>query len=217
MPNLIALSLPCTLDVTVSPSLVIKLSKILRTLKSLRKLNVSYCNLKSHLSTLLEGIRHPMMYLNLRDCRLAEADLNFLLQWKPLKGLRELNLSRNSMQDYENYCISLLSKMDIVSCFSLSYCSLTVPSMQKIIAECLFSQSLKIISLQSFTPPPWEDIHDLLHSYAKIQSLQKCVILPESYAFPGNNDDERQRNKSRVVSRCYSYLRQKQRGEMRME
>ncbi|XP_074642999.1 leucine-rich repeat-containing protein 14-like [Tubulanus polymorphus] len=217
MPNLSGLSLSNTLDVTVSTDIITKLNRVLRLYRNLRKLNLSYCNLKSHISTLLAGIRTPMIYLNLRDCRLTEDDLTFLKNWPSLNALRELNISRNNLSQYHNLCLATLSRMDLLACFSSSYCSLSLQTIKTIVHECQSLATLKVLCIQNFTPPSWEDLHSIIFEVAKIQSLQKCIILPEAYAFPGNNESDRSLNKSRLRARTYRYLKQKGRPDILLE
>lgn len=70
----------------------------IQTLPLLRRLNLSYCNVRNQLKTVLDGVRQKLVYVNLKDTRLSEDDLFFLASWRTLAGLRELNLSCNDLQ-----------------------------------------------------------------------------------------------------------------------
>ncbi|CAL8101626.1 unnamed protein product [Calicophoron daubneyi] len=74
------------------------LNRALISLRYLQRLGLARCHLTGQLKILLNGLSQPLEYLNLSDCCLAPEDINFLvLQWRPLRGLYELNLSRNNL------------------------------------------------------------------------------------------------------------------------
>ncbi|CAH1801458.1 unnamed protein product [Owenia fusiformis] len=220
LPNLIALSLPITIDVTVQQDLEvgIQLNKILRHLRWLRRLNLSHCNLAYQLSDILGGLQQPFEYLNLRDCRLADQDLYFLLNWSQLIYLRELNLSRNNLRQLTSMLCQMLQRMCFLTVFSVSYCSLNNSEQRMILRTAIDNcPGLKCLSMQGFTPIPKESITLILNDASSLRSIQRLNVLPEFYAFPGNNDEDRERNKANYVRFCYALLLQKKRLDIEVE
>ena len=69
-----------------------------QALPMLRRLNLSYCNVRDRLSLVLDSVRQRLVYVNLKDSRLSEDDLFFLAGWRTIAGLREINLSCNDLQ-----------------------------------------------------------------------------------------------------------------------
>jgi len=85
---------------------------VYQTLPLLRRLNLSYCNVRNQLKTLLDGVRQRLVYVNLKDTRLSEDDLFFLAGWRTLAGLRELNLSCNDLQHLDQVSGSFSKRKD---------------------------------------------------------------------------------------------------------
>ena len=76
------------------------------------------------------------------------------LQWPGVSTIRELILSRNNLQTCTHLVVELLGKMAAsVVCFSVSYTSLSPPDVQRVVQECRQCPALKILAVQSFTPP----------------------------------------------------------------
>ena len=101
----------------------------MKALPLLRRLNLSYCNLRDRLSVVLDAVRQQrLVYMNLKDTRLNEDDLFFLAAWRTLAGLRELNLSCNDLQHLDQVVIAMLERMPHITCLSISFCSLSVGS-----------------------------------------------------------------------------------------
>ena len=73
---------------------------------------------------------------------------------------------------------------------------------------------LKVIYIQPFTPPKMHEILDILHSFCAIKSLQKFCFLPSLYAFPDNNDYERELAAMKVIQVCTSILESRGRGDI---
>lgn len=215
--NLIALSLPNSVSVQARQNMAVEINAKLRKLKLLARLNLSYCSLQGHLEQLLGGLTQKLLYLNLTDCRLIEDDYFFLVSWKPLMSLRELNLSSNNLALFDQVMIAFLERMSHLTCFSVSYCQLSTHSQVLIARECKELSRLKVLCMQSYTPLPDSDILEILHIVSVIPSLQKVLLLPETYAFPGNNDAERETNKYHMLRDCYSYLSMRQRSDIELE
>lgn len=57
----------------------------------------------------------------------------------------------------------------------------------------------------------------ILEDCANITTLQKCVLLPEAYAFPGTHISQRAENHSRTVLLCSQYLDQLGRPDIELE
>ena len=71
--------------------------------------------------------------------------------------------------------------------------------------------------MQGYTPLPQNDILELLHITAQIRSIQKVVLFPESYGFPGNNELEREMNKYHTMRFSYRYLKMRGRQDVELE
>lgn len=206
LPNLKALSLPNTIHTDIYPESAPKLNMMLKNMKSLKKLNFSSSNLKDSLNVLLNGLS-SIQYLSLRDCRLTQIDLQFLLNWDSSPGLVEINLSRNNLKTLASLCAQLIETMKKLVCFSASYCSFTVHDLQSIVAKCCDTCTcLKLLGLQTYTPLPLEDIKSILQEASSIDTLQRCLLFPEHYAFPGNNELSRYENKENLVETCEEFL-----------
>ena len=212
--HLVACSLPSSIDVLLNQDMATQLNKALLKLRHLQRLNFSYCNLRNQLHLLLGGMRQRISYLNLKDCRLQQEDLNFLISWRPLTVLRELNLSCNTLN--HQVAIVFLEKMPRITCFSVSHCALNMHAQLMIAREGRACPKLKVLCMQGYTPLPRTDVMDLLHICALIPTLQKVVLFPESYAFPGNDDYERQLNKYHMLSLCYRYLSLRNRPDIEL-
>jgi len=204
--NLSILSLPNCINVAVNQTIAGQLNEVLVSLRHLQRLNFSYCNLKERLSVLLGGLTQRIVYLNLKDCRLAEDDLFYLAVWRPLAGLRELNLSCNNLQNCDEIVVAALEKMPNVTCLSVSFCSLSIDSLVMITRECKECSRLKVLCMQGYTPPNLDGLQKLLHFSAQIRTLQKAIFFPESYAFPGNIEQDRESNKYHTMMFSYRFL-----------
>lgn len=206
LTNLTSLSLPDCINVTVNDRVAADLAACLQQLPALRRLNLSYCNVKRCLGVILGRLRQRLVYLNLKDCRLTEDDLFFLSSWRRLSSLRELNLSCNDLQHLDQTVIAMLERMTQITCFSVSFCSMSVGSQLLIARECKECSRLKILCIQGYTPPSNDDILELLLICSQIRTLQKAVLFPETYAFPGNVEREREMNKYHTLRFSYHYL-----------
>ncbi|KAL5016895.1 hypothetical protein ScPMuIL_006484 [Solemya velum] len=217
LPSLTTVSLPNTIHVNVHSNAAYELNQTLRGLKDLRKLNLSSSNLRDGLDNLLNGLTQPIEYLGLRDCRLNKTDIQFLLQWDNIASVKELNLSRNNLKPLAYLCVSLLTKLRKIICFSISYCCFTTIGLRQIVRRCIECDHLKYLAIQSFTPPPLPDVQELLQDCTTIFSLQKCLLLPETYAFPGSNDSDRIHNREMLLDIAYQYLEHMGRTDIDLE
>ncbi|RUS75842.1 hypothetical protein EGW08_016400 [Elysia chlorotica] len=199
------------------PTAAAHIGRLLGCFKNLKKLSLSSCTLRDCLETLLLHLKGPLLYLNLRDCRLSSSDLRAILTWQGLTTLRELNLSRNSLGALSGLITCLLERMQHISCFSVSYCSLPLESVRDIVRHCMDCSSLKVLCVQSFIPPPLHELRGILEDCANIPTLQKCLLLPEAYAFPGTHISQRADNHGRTVLQCADYLYQLGRSDIDIE
>ena len=186
-------------------------------MRNLQRLNFSYCNLRGHLEKLLEGLTQKFVYFNLKDCRLSQEDVFCLSFWSPLCELKELNLSCNSLGGLEEILFSMLRSMYCLVCLSVSYCGLTFESQVQLISQLCEYDYIKVLCMQGYTPLPWSEVHDLLFYCSQITTLQKILLFPEAYAYPGSNDTEREENKKQMILLSYRYLRGRRRIHMRLE
>ena len=217
MSNIEALSLPNTVHVNVHTNAAYELNQVLQQLHGLRKLNFWSSNLRDNLDLLLNDLDLPVIYLNLRDCRLSKSDMEFLLQWGPLSGLRELNLSRNNLKNVVYLAVSLIQRLPQIICYSMSYCCFSVVGIKQIVRKCLDCPNLKILGIQPFTPAPIDDIKMILEDCANIPSLQRLLLLPEAYAFPGNNELSRFQNRELLIRTCTEFLDALERPDIEFE
>lgn len=216
LENLTALSLPNALDVQLNDKTMSVLNKTLCKLKHLERLDLSYCNLHGHLENLLVGMRQRIAYLCLMDCRLNADDMFFLVHWRPLSSLKEINLSSNCLTMYDQVIIAMLERMGKLVCFSVRNCQLSVHALVLIARECKECSYLKVLHLQGYTPLSKEDTLELLSITSQIRSLQKVRVFPDVYAFPGSNETERRLNKYHMAQFCYRYLTIKGRPDIRL-
>ncbi len=215
--NLSALSLPNSIDVATNQEMCATLNTTFQKLKNLKRLNLSYCNLHGQLEILMGGLKQRMIYLNLKDTRLNEDDMFFLVHWRPLASLRELNLSCNNLKFLDQVIIALLERMKYITCFCLSFCSLSFHSQALITRECKESGYLKVFGMQNYVPLADNDTMEMLHICSQMASLQKIILFPEVYAFPGTNEEERRNSKMQILSASYRYLARRGRLDMEVE
>ena len=83
--------------------------------------------------------------------------------------------------------------------------------------ECCELRDLKVFCMQSYVPNKYDILMELLDIVSNIQSLQKINLLPEVYAFPGNNDTERELSKFHIMRVCYRFLELKNRPEIQLD
>lgn len=83
--------------------------------------------------------------------------------------------------------------------------------------ECKECSRLKVLCAQSYTPPEHDDLMRLLNICVQISTLQKVVLFPESYAFPGNVERERELNKLHTMRFSYRYLGMRGRLDLQLE
>lgn len=218
MISLCACSLPAALDVATSPPHLLRISKVLGLLRRLHKLSLSHCNLQNHLHSVLSALNQPMVYLNLEDCRLTPNDLTYLNTWRPLGGLRELNLAHNDLSRCEEMLLEvLLPKMNLLTCFSIAYSSLLPSSLHRLLAKFSCDPGnwlLKVLCIQRFTPMDLEDLHYALYHSSSIPSLQCLHIFPASYAFPGASEAERCVRRQQSLMYVQTYFQQKNRSDI---
>ncbi len=214
MTTLFGLSLPNTVDTVLCPGVAERLSTVIQKLPYLHRLGLQYCNLKGRLRDVLAGVNQRLSYLNLKDCRLLDEDLFFLLSWRPASWLRELNLSCNNFQYLEDVMIALLKRIPALTCLGLSHSSLSTHSMVHILRGCKRCVHLKTLSIQGYIPLPEPGTLELIHVCSQIRTLQKLILFPETYAFPGQNDVEREMNKSHTMSLSYRYLAMRKREDI---
>ncbi|CAL1528753.1 unnamed protein product [Lymnaea stagnalis] len=217
LSELQCLSLPNSIHVTLLPTALSQLCAVFKSLSNLRKLNLASCTLKDSLDSLLSYLTCSLTYLNLRDCRLTPSDIRSLLVWSKLSSLRELNLSRNNLSSLSPLIANMLVRMELITCFSVSFCSLTLEGIRHIVRHCMDCSYLKVLCVQSFIPPPSYEVRGILEDCANISTLQKCVLLPEAYAFPGTHISQRADNHSRTVILCSQYLDQLGRSDIELE
>ena len=217
LPNLCALSLPQCIDLTHNQTPAIDLNNTLKKLKHLQRLNLSYCSLQGQLQRLLEGLHQRLTYLNLKDCRLLQEDVVFLAEWRPLARLRELNLSHNNLASQEHVIVSMMERMSHLTCFSVSYCSLSLPAQQLIATQAKECSSLKVFCMQSFTPLQLDTMILILDTFTQVRVLQKVLLFPEAYAFPGDNEWEREANKEHALRLGYQFLATRNRHDLELQ
>jgi hypothetical protein len=123
LPNIKSLSLPNTIHCDQNENVASKLNKVLGPMDNLQKLSLSLCNLKGNVCSLLKGLKQKFTFLSLRDCRLSDSDMQFLLEWPVTSTLLDLNISRNNLRNSFQNVLSLIETLEEVRCFSISYCS----------------------------------------------------------------------------------------------
>lgn len=201
----------------------------------LKKLDLSFNFLRSRLFSLMRSLVQPLEYLNLQDCRLDSTDIAYLNTTSMLKALRsckELNLSMNDFSQSHTILFNIIGNCVHLNCLSISYCQIPIDIIcqlarilsaaaaqaneqndERASAAAAFSQ-LKVVFIQPFTPPKMHEIIDLIHSFSALTSLQKFFFLPSLYAFPGNNDLEREASAMSIITTCSSILESKNRGDI---
>ncbi|XP_063448711.1 uncharacterized protein LOC134728162 [Mytilus trossulus] len=217
LPNIKSLSLPNTIHSNENEAAVKGLNKVLRTMTNLKKLNFPLCNLKDNLRDLLTGLQQTMTFLSLRDCRLSEADVLFLLEWPLTRGLFDLNVSRNNLRNSYQSILSLLEKLEEIRCFSLSYCCFSPAELRNIVEVASKCTNIKTLGIQSFTPLSEADSQMILKGCCLLTNLQKCLMLPECHAFLGSNDLDRFDNREKYLEFCDNILSDLKRDDIELE
>ena len=217
MRFLIALSLPRGVDAQ-DVAMATELCSTLQQLPYLQRLNLSYCNLRDHLGTVLAQLSHHLVCLDLTDSRLSNGDVLFLLSAKCTVYLRELTLSSNDLRLVDQTVMMLLQRLPALTCLALSHCQLSTHQQVLIATECWRSCSkLKVLNMHGYTPLSHVDTLELLSVCAKIRSTQKVLLLPELYGFPGSNDRERENSRQETLRLGYRYLAMRDRHDIQLE
>lgn len=217
LPNIRCLSLPNTIHCDQNNEIATKLNKVLGPMDGLRKLNMSLCNLKGNLHLLLKDLKQKIIFLSLRDCRLSDSDVQFLLEWPLASGLMDFNISRNNLRSSFRSILSLIEKLDDVRCFSVSYCSFSPAEIRQVVDVATKCRNLKTIGVQSFTPLSESDSRMVLKECCALSNVQKCFILPECHAFLGSNDLDRFENRERHLEFCDNILSDLNRDDIELE
>ena len=76
---------------------------------------------------------------------------------------------------------------------------------------------LKILAIQSFTPPPLAELKGIIEDIVDIPALQRCILLPEAYAFPGSQISQRAINRENIGLMCTDMLAQLGRPDIELE
>ena len=71
--------------------------------------------------------------------------------------------------------------------------------------------------MQGYTPLSQNDTLELLKVCAQISTLQKAVLFPEVYGFPGGNEKEREMNRIGILRLGYRYLAMRGREDILLE
>jgi len=181
-------------------------NKVLSEMEFLSKLDLSHCFLRGRLRSILDGCLQPFTYLCLQDCRLVARDFNFLANWKPMSSVEEFNISMNDLSLLPDIPIHIIHNKPFLSCLSISYCGLTPESIVHIVSKCIEISSLKMLCVECIVPPASHQLLDLMHVASKIPCLQKLFVLPSRFAFPGQDDTEREQNEHHAYSVCYAVM-----------
>ena len=217
MRHLYALSLPSSVDTNTNQGMARSLNVVLRKVRHLQRLNFSYCNLAGQLTNLLEGLQQRLVYLNLTDCRLVDSDINFLATWRNIAFLRELNLSSNTLSNFESQIIGMLEKMKAISCFAVSFTALSLHSLVLIARQCKECSRMKVLGMQTYAPLPVQDVLEILSITSRMPLLQKMLIFPGVYAFPGSSVADREEQRIHLILTSYRYLAMRGRHDIEIE
>lgn len=215
--NLVAFSLPNSLDCKVNEDMIKDLNVALKDMKHLQRLNFAYCNLQENIFKLLSGIKQRVYYLNLKDVRLVEEDIYFLLHWRPLYNIRELNLNCNNLSGMHGHVVAMMERMSRITCLGLSYCQLNTHAAVVIMRAAKECSRIKVLTLQNYVPLPLTDVLEILHICTQISTLQKIILFPEVYAYPGHTEQERQMNLIHMYRSSKRYLAMKSRDDLELE
>ena len=196
-------------------------SRLLRRLIYLRKLDLSYSYLQSNIRLLFSGLIQPLEYLNLQDCRLVTADLEFLLSMRNLRYLNELNLSMNNFctRACSTVVLQLIPRCPQLTTLSISYCSLqasTIGQLADYFLELNNRTNISLLSLKSIIPYHNYEFDFLLQKFGQILSLKKLFLFPQLYAYPGANDEERELVARDLYRRCCQILQTLNRGDLEL-
>lgn len=196
-------------------------NRMLRRLIYLRKLDLSYSYLQSHIRLLFSGLIQPLDYLNLQDCRLVAADLEFLLSMRNLRYLTELNLSMNNFctRPCSNLIQQLVPRCPQLTILSLNYCSLSAAIIGQLADYFLENQHhpyIALLSLKSIIPYYSYELDFLLEKFGRIPSLKKLFLFPQLYAYPGADDDERELVARELYRRCCQTLQALNREDLEL-
>jgi len=182
-------------------------NKVLSDMEFLGKMDLSHCFLRGRLRSILDGCSQPISFLCLQDCRLIARDFNFLQNWSALKSVEELNISMNDLSLLPDVPINVVEEKPFLSCFSVSFCGLTVDAIVHFAAaKGQDLASLKMLCAECIVPPANHQLMDIMHACSKIPILQKLFILPSRFAFPGHDDAERERNEHHAYNVCYAVM-----------
>jgi hypothetical protein len=191
--------------------------------QELEYLNLQDCRLEKDD---IEFLNKSSMNQVLENCRELNLSMNDLSQcWKPLFSIisscHHLNcLSISYCQIPIDIICSQLASNIILLASSKKNKTKKLSSSNELVRNIIdpdqfvpFSK-LKVIYIQPFIPPKMHEIMDILHVFSAVKSLQKLHFLPSLYAFPGENDYEREQNALRTIQICTAILESKSRSDI---
>lgn len=200
-----------------------RLNKTLKRFVKLKKIDLSFNYLRSRLFAIFRGLNQQLEYLNLQDCRLDSSDiamLNTQAMLKCLRSCKELNLSMNDLSQSYTIVFSIIKSCTQLICLSISYSQIPIDAICQNLATTSNLNAeltkLKVLFIQTFTPPKMHEIIDILHSFSSLSSLQKICFLPSLYAFPGVNDSERELSAMKILRVCSSILESQGRSDIEL-
>ena len=115
------------------------------------------------------------------------------------------------------HVVAMMERMSRITCIGLSYCQLNTHAAVVIMRATKECSRLKVITMQNYVPLPLTDILEILHICTQVITLQKVILFPEVYAYPGNNDQERNMNRIHMYRSSYRYLGMKGRADLELE
>ena len=199
LTNITALDLSCNcINVYQNDSACDKLSHLLSQLPFLIRLDLSNNRIKSKVRRILSDIQKPLEYLRLVGCGLMIIDITYLSISHHAQGLRELDLSENSLKLSIPQVITLLkaARMNL-KVLELEECDLTDGHFLSLSSSCLMELTGLMYLNISGNFLSLHVTESVVQSVATLSQLQWLIMAYMTGCYDVDNDEVEEQLKTR--------------------
>ncbi|KAK3087809.1 hypothetical protein FSP39_010923 [Pinctada imbricata] len=201
LTNLTALDLSCNaIHLYQDDSCCDSMGEVLSCLTKLERLDLSNNRIKTRLRRVIQGITNPLKYLRLVGCGLTVTDITYLTISHHCHGLRELDLSENTLGPHHRAVGQLLQNAgNNLLALDLEDCAFRDEHMSYLLKDFPCLQSLLYLNIaQHFLTET--TIFDVISKFSKLNSsvALKIPYPPEYFIFESQSMEELNRYKARA-------------------
>ena len=198
LTNITALDLSCNcINVYQYDAACDKLSNFLSQLPFLTRLDLSNNRIKSKVRRILSDIQRPLEYLRLVGCGLMVADVTYLSLSHHAQGLRELDLSENSLKLSIPQVITLLKTAKTnLKVLELEECDLTDAHFLSLSSSLMELTGLLYLNI-SGNYLSLDEIEPVVQSIATLPQLQWLIMAYTTECYNLHDDELEEQAKLR--------------------